>query len=229
MRSRASMVPFALMLAVLGSLVADGARAESLAGKVTTKTKANAASGTAIVFAEPLQGPAPAQPAKARLEQKDKSFRPGVLAVPVGSTVEFPNTDPIFHNVFSLSTPEPFDLGLYRAGSAKTRTFAQPGYYWVFCNIHPQMAAFLAVVPTPWVTLADAQGSYRLDLPRGRYRVTALSERAAPVTAEVTVGAASATPPDLVLDETAWVGLTHKNKFGQEYPATAYEQGRRKP
>lgn len=212
-------------LAILAVLAAGPVVADPVTGKVTIRTKANAGSGTAIVFAEPVQGSAPSQPAKARLEQKDKAFRPGVLAVPVGSTIEFPNTDPIFHNVFSLSTPEPFDLGLYRAGSAKARTFAQPGYYWVFCNIHPQMAAFLAVVPTPWVTLADAQGSFRLELPRGKYRLTALSERSTPVTVDLTVS--GATPaPEVIIDETAWVGLTHRNKFGQEYPASAYDKRR---
>jgi hypothetical protein len=164
---------------------------------------------------------------KARLEQRDKTFRPPVLAVPAGSSVEFPNLDPIFHNVFSLSAAEPFDLGLYRAGASKTRTFARPGYYWVFCNIHPQMAAFLAVLPSPWWTTAGADGTFRLDVPRGRYRVTAVSERAAPVSLEAAAGGAS--PVVLRLDETAWVGLTHKNKFGQDYPASAYDDARRRP
>jgi plastocyanin len=210
-------------------LLGGVAAAEPVSGRVTARTKGQAAPGTSIVFAEPLQGSAPLQPAKARLEQKDKAFRPGVIAIPVGSTIEFPNSDPIFHNVFSLSTPEPFDLGLYRAGTSKTRTFTQPGYYWVFCNIHPQMAAFVAVVPTPWVAVADAQGQYRLDLPRGRYRLTALSDRAEPVASEIAVPAGGTTAPDLVVDETAWVGLTHKNKFGQEYPASAYPGGKSKP
>ncbi len=204
------------------------ALADVVTGRVDVQVKAGNPRGTAIVFAEPLDTSAPVRPAKATLTQQDKSFHPLVLAVPVGSTVDFPNSDPIFHNVFSVSPPEPFDLGLYRAGSSKSRTFAKPGYYWVFCNIHPQMAAFLAVVPTPWVTQADAQGQFRLDVPQGRYRLTAVSERAAPVSVEVTVGGATSAP-SLQLDERAFVMAAHKNKFGQPYPASAYDPSRRKP
>lgn len=208
--------------------VPAGARADVVTGRVDVQVKAGNPRGTVIVFAEPLDGAVPSRPAKATLVQQDKSFRPAVLAVPVGSTVDFPNADPIFHNVFSLSTPEPFDLGLYRAGSSKSRTFTRPGYYWVFCNIHPQMAAFLAVVPSPWLTQADAQGQFRLDVPAGRYRVTAVSERSAPVSAEVTVGGHT-TSPAIALDERTFVMAAHKNKFGQNYPASAYEASRKKP
>ncbi len=216
-----------LVAAVLVALP-GGARADVVTGRIDVQVKAGNQRGTVIVFAEPLDGPAPSRPAKATLTQQDKSFRPPVLAVPVGSTVDFPNSDPIFHNVFSLSTPEPFDLGLYRAGSSKSRTFTRPGYYWVFCNIHPQMAAFLAVVPSPWMTQADAQGQFRLELPAGRYRLTAVSERGAPVSAEMTVGGPT-TAPSLELDERAFVMSAHKNKFGQSYPASAYDPSRKKP
>jgi len=216
----------AVVLASYAMLTATGsARAETITGKVDAQTKSGASRGATIVYAEPLDAPAPRKPTTIRLEQKDKTFRPSVIVLPVGSTVEFPNLDAIFHNVFSLSRPEPFDLGLYRSGASKSRTFMQPGTYWVFCNIHPQMAAFLAVVPTPWATLADATGSFRLELPRGRYRLTALSDRAQPVTAEMTVGAGTTDAPALKIDETAWIGLSHKNKFNQDYPASAYEAG----
>jgi len=143
--------------------------------------------------------------------------------VPAGSTVAFPNDDPIFHNAFSLSQPEPFDMGLYRAGASKQRAFGKPGVYHVFCNIHPQMAAFLVVAPTPFVTVAGQDGGWRLDLPPGRYRITALSERASAVTAELTVSGAQ-TAPALVLDESAFVATSHTNKFGKPYPKDAYQQ-----
>jgi plastocyanin len=197
-----------IVAAILAS-TGVGARAETISGHVDTRTRSGAGRGTVIVFAEPLDGPAAVRPITARLEQRNKAFRPLVLAVPVGSTVEFPNADPIFHNVFSLSMPEPFDLGLYRAGSSKTRTFARPGYYRVFCNIHPQMAAFIAVVPTSLVTLADDKGNYRLDLPRGRHRLTAVSDRVeAPASADFVAGGPAA--PVLELDETGWVGITQE-------------------
>ena len=142
-----------------------------------------------------------------------------MLAVPLGSTVDFPNNDGIFHNVFSLSGPQPFDLGLYRAGESRPRTFTAPGTYRVFCNIHPQMTAIIVVAPTGFTTLAAPDGRFTLDLPPGRYRVTALSERASPVSVEITSTAGASTAPELTLDESAWASAQHKNKFGKDYPA----------
>jgi plastocyanin len=200
-----------------------GASAQ-VTGRVETRTAPGTAPATAVVFAEPTDRPAPARPVTARLNQKDKTFTPHVVIVPVGSTVDFPNDDAIFHNVFSLSSPAPFDLGLYRAGATKRRTFMQPGTYRVFCNIHPQMTAFIVVVATPHVTTAAADGSFRLDLPPGVYRVTARSERAISTPVDVTVRAGTESIPTLVLDESRHVVIQHKNKFGQEYPASAYEK-----
>jgi hypothetical protein len=145
------------------------------------------------------------------------------MAIPVGSTVDFPNEDPIFHNIFSLSRPEPFDLGLYRAGASKSRIFSQPAGYRIFCNIHPQMTAVILVVPTSWIAEADASGGYTLDLPPGHYRLTAWSERSKAATAEVTVISSGATA-DLTLDESEFVEAPHKNKYGQDYSKSAYEQ-----
>ena len=138
--------------------------------------------------------------------------------------MDFPNKDTVFHNIFSLSTPEPFDLGLYGTGDSKSRVFTRPGTYRVFCNIHPEMTALIAVVPTPWVTLADSDGGYRLDLPPGRYRLVAFSERATPYTRiEVTVGEGPADAPVLTLDESQFVSVPHKTKLGRDYPAGAYQ------
>ena len=104
--------------------------------------------------------------------------------------------------------------------------FAKPGVYHVFCNIHPQMAAFLVVAPTPYVTVAGQDGAWRLEVPAGRYRVTALSERAAPVTVEVSVSGGAAAVSGLVLDESAFVSTEHLNKFGKPYPKDAYKRPR---
>jgi hypothetical protein len=156
------------------------------------------------------------------MSQKGKTFQPRALAVPTGSTVAFPNDDLIFHNVFALTGPQPFDLGLYRAGESRSRTFTQAASYRVFCNIHPQMSAFLVVVPTPYVATVDAHGRYTLDLPPGRYRITALSERAAAVSVEVTSTPGAAVAGPIVLDESAHVALPHLNKHGQPYPDASY-------
>lgn len=209
-----------LVAALLPALAAAG----PVSGVVRTISKPGVPAATAIVYAEPLDVPAPARPASVTLSQRNKIFQPRVLAVPAGSTVAFPNRDTIYHNVFSLSGPQPFDLGLYRAGESRSRTFTQPGVYRVFCNIHPQMTAIIVVVPTPYVTLAGADGRYTIDLPAGRYRITALSERGGPTSGEHVATAGSSVPPELTLDESAWVDLPHKNKFGLDYPADSYKR-----
>lgn len=195
--------------------------ADQLTGKVEWKTRANAAPAQAVVYAEALSRTAPAAAGKASILHKNKTFLPHVVAVPAGSTVTFPNDDAIFHNAFSRSSAEPFDMGLYRAGDSRQRVFAQAGAYHVFCNIHPQMSAFLVVAPTPYVAVAAPDGAWRLELPPGKYRVTVLSERAAAVSTELTVSGPT-TASALVLDESAFVAAQHLNKFGKPYPKDAY-------
>jgi plastocyanin len=198
--------------------------AGAVSGVVRSVTKAGGGSALAVVYAEPIDSAAPRAARRVTLAQKNKTFQPRVLAVPIGSTVEFPNNDGLYHNVFSLSAPQPFDLGLYRAGESRSRTFTAPGVYRVFCNIHPQMSAIVVVAPTAYATVAASDGSYTLDLPPGRYRVTALSERAAPVTVEVTSTPGVSNAPELTLDESQWAATQHKNKFGKDYPAAAYKK-----
>ena len=202
------------------------AEAASVTGRVRFIGRAPGVATQTIVYAESLDGgPAAqrAQPGQFRMEQKNKAFVPHVLAIPVGSKVSFPNEDLIFHNAFSLSRPNPFDLGLYRAGTSKDRVFTAPAIYRIFCNIHPQMSSVILVLPTSHITEADAAGNYRLDLPPGRYRVTAWSERADVSSTDVSVGAAATNVPDLSFDESKFVETAHKNKFGQDYPKAAYE------
>src|SRR6185436_8487840 len=195
-------------------LLAAKAGAGPVSGVVRIVAREGVAPATAVVYAEPIDA-APSRAARrVTLAQKNKTFQPRVLAVPAGSSVDFPNNDGIFHNVFSLSEPQPFDLGLYRSGDTKQRTFTAPGIYRVFCNIHPQMTAIIVVTPSAYTTIAGADGRFSLDLPPGRYKITALSERATAVSADA----------DLTLDETSWTFAQHKNKFGQDYPAAAYQK-----
>jgi plastocyanin len=207
---------------LISQVLVTTAGAGPVTGVVRTVARAGVAAATAVVYAEPIDAAPPRAPRRVTLTQKNKTFQPRVLAVPAGSSVDFPNNDGIFHNVFSLSGPQPFDLGLYRAGESRTRTFATPGTYRVFCNIHPQMSAVIVVAPTAFTTLASADGRFTLDLPPGRYRLTALSERASPVSVEIASTQGASAAPELRLDESAWVFATHKNKFGQDYPAAAY-------
>jgi plastocyanin len=207
-----------LVVAAAVAVLPAALSAEQVSGAIQTRVRQGAAAAVPVVYAERLDAPA-----AFTIAQRSKSFAPRVLAVPVGSTVAFPNEDSIFHNVFSLSSPQPFDLGLYRAGATKARTFTQPAVYYVFCNIHPQMVAFLVVAPSHWVATAAPDGTWRLDLPPGRYRVTALSERAAPAAVEITVAPSAATQaPPIALDESVAVVAPHLNKFGKPYPKSAY-------
>lgn len=212
-----------LLLAALGPGSALVHSAE-VSGQVQVRGRPSEVPVVTYVYAEPLgRGPS-SVPVRAQLLQLKKSFLPRALVVPVGSTVDFPNEDAIFHNVFSLSSPSPFDLGLYRAGATRSRTFDKPALYRVFCNIHPHMTAVLLVVPTSFITEVDTSGGYRMNLPPGRYRLTAWSERSQPATTEVAVGAASVIAPKLTLDESKFVELRHKNKHGQDYPKEAYRR-----
>ena len=194
----------------------------TLTGRVDTRTRPGTPAATAVVYAEPMSGSVSARPLTVTIRQQNKAFMPRVVGAPAGSSIVFPNGDSIFHNVFSLSSPQPFDLGLYRAGASKTLTFREPAAYYIFCNIHPQMAAFLVVAPTPWITTTAPDGSFRLDLPPGRYRLSALSERAALSSIDVQAGVAAA-PIGLTLDESTASTTPHLNKYGKAYPPAAYK------
>ncbi len=106
------------------------------------------------------------------LAQRGQAFIPRVVVVPVGGAVSFPNFDPVYHNVFSVSPVRRFDLGKYPRGQTRRVTFAKPGIVNVFCDIHSDMAAFVVVTPTPAWTRATPDGRFELaNLPPGRYRV----------------------------------------------------------
>jgi len=131
----------------------------------------------AVVY---LDGPAPAggtPPAPARppkLAQRGQSFVPRVLPVAIGTRVDFPNYDPIYHNVFSVSPVKRFDLGKYARGKSKSVVFDKPGRVNVYCEIHSGMEAFIVVLPDAWFTQPDANGAFALpDLPAGTYSLKA--------------------------------------------------------
>jgi plastocyanin len=197
-------------------------KAGAVTGIVRTVARSGVAPAAAVVYAEPIDTPATRAPRRFTLSQKNKTFQPHLLAVPLGSTVDFPNNDPIYHNVFSLSGPQPFDLGLYRAGETRPRTFTSPGTYRVFCNIHPQMTAIVVVAPSAFTAVAAPDGRFTLDLPPGRFRLTAMSERTAPVSIEIASTQGASALPELTLDESTWAFAQHKNKFGKDYPTAAY-------
>jgi plastocyanin len=115
-----------------------------------------------------------AHPAVLTMQQIDRRFSPDLLVVPVGSTVSFPNMDPIFHNIFSLSKPKAFDLGTYDKGETRNVVFGKPGVVGVYCHLHPNMEATILVAPNRWYAKSDGLGHYRIpDVAPGRYTVVA--------------------------------------------------------
>src|SRR6184192_2279503 len=118
-----------------------------------------------------------------RLVQKDKSFRPHLLVVQVGSAVEFPNKDPFFHNVFSLFEGRRFDLGLYEAGTSRSVVFNRTGVSYIFCNIHPEMSAVVVTLKTPYYAISDQDGLVTIaKVPAGTYDIDVWHERVLPET-----------------------------------------------
>jgi plastocyanin len=122
------------------------------------------------------------------IAQRNETFVPHVLAVLAGSTVQFPNADPVFHNVFSLSSARSFDLGRYPRGASKSVRFDKRGIVQVFCHIHSDMSAIVLVLGNPFFAVPDAAGRYRLDgVPPGDYRLVVWHERIKPVVRRVRV------------------------------------------
>src|SRR3954469_13605774 len=125
-----------------------------------------------------------------KLDQRNEAFVPHVLAIVAGTVVDFPNNDETYHNVFSLSSTKPFDLGRYAAGHSKSVKFDRPGIVRVFCDIHSHMSAFILVFSHPFFTITDTEGRYRIEnIPAGSYNAIAWNE-----------GLASEPKPVAVLD-----------------------------
>ncbi len=159
-----------------------------------------------------------------QLVQHNKTFEPHVLVVEVGTLVEFPNKDPFFHNVFSLFDGKRFDLGLYEGGSSSTARFERPGVSFLFCNIHPEMSAIVIAVQTPYFGVSDRSGRLTIpNVPDGRYALHVWYERSTPEelktldrVIEIPESVHKLDP--IKVTDTGDFNLTHKNKYGQDYP-----------
>src|SRR5256714_13501233 len=184
--------------------------------------------GNVVLWLTPIDSPSmpmlpPAQTSpRTWLVQKNKSFEPHVLVVPVGSLVEFPNRDPFFHNVFSLFEGKRFDLGLYEAGSTRDVHFDKPGVSYIFCNIHPEMSAVVVVLDTPFYGISDQRGQILIpNVPLGRYTRRIWYEGSPPetlreLTREVTISDNTSTLGVLRLPDPG-MPQPHKNLYGQDY------------
>ncbi|MBZ5594465.1 MAG: hypothetical protein LAP39_19665 [Acidobacteriia bacterium] len=185
-----------------------------------------------VVWLEPLKGPAdpPLLSRPAQMIQKNKTFTPHVVAIPVGGSVSFPNLDPIFHNAFSNFNGQIFDVGLYKPGQSRTVAFKRPGIVRVFCNIHPQMSAVIAVLDTPYFAVSDKAGSFTIEnVPPGEYQFHVFHERASAevldsLAHKITVETAALQLPTIEISESGYLQLEHKNKYGKDYPPVIEEQ-----
>ena len=165
----------------------------------------------------------PANPIHAVLRQKNKSFEPHLLVVTRGSSVDFPNQDPWFHNVFSLFNGKKFDLGLYEAGTSRTVHFDRDGVSYIFCNIHPEMSAVIVVLSTPYYAAVSKSGDFSIaDTPPGRYMLHVWSENSLPeslaaLSRELDVNGTTTSVGTLRVREANTAKAQHKNKYGQDY------------
>src|SRR5258708_24823915 len=124
----------------------------------------------AVVWLESPTAPPGREAKRSVLDQRNLSFSPRVLAVRVGAWVDFPNNDRVFHNVFSLRDGKKFDLGLYPVGMQKPVQFDKPGLSRIFCNIHPNMAAYVLAVDSPYFGVTDEHGAFTIPLvPAGTF------------------------------------------------------------
>ena len=134
------------------------------------------------------------KPVRVELRQEGQQFVPRLLVVPVGSTVSFPNADPVFHNVFSLSGAKKFDLGYYPAGQTRAVTFNEPGIVQVYCHLHPNMYAAIVVTPNRWYAQPGEDGKFALhDVPPGTYTLVTWHMNAGYFRKAVRVSSESAT------------------------------------
>ena len=146
----------------------------------------------AVVWLDAPGAPRLTNPPEVVLDQRNMSFSPHVVVVQVGTRVKFPNSDRVFHDVFSRKDGKQFDLGLYPVGAVKYVPFDEPGLSRIFCNIHPQMAAYVMVVDTPYFAVSDRAGRFTIrGVPQGEYRYHAWRPGGSVLNASVVVGPGS--------------------------------------
>jgi len=205
------------------ALAATEVLAGGVSGRVNfvTKRGQNPIVNETLVWLEPSPGTRAAKrpPAAFTMTTRGKALLPHVMAIPLGSTVTFPNEDPISHNLFSLSSASSFDLGLYRTGAGKAHTFTAPGVVNVYCNVHPNMSAVIQVMATPFYGFADGAGNFSLtDVSPGKYEIVAWNEQGGVAHGgTVEVPASGMANLALTIDSRNYRVAGHSNKEGKPY------------
>lgn len=174
----------------------------------------------AVVYFRPAK-PQPVTPPATEfiMATERKQFAPRILPIVVGSSVRFPNRDPILHNAFSTSAGNAFDVGLYEEGAGTAVTFKQAGYVRVYCNVHHSMIGHILVLDTPWFTRPDSSGNFRLaNLPPVAGELVVWHDRAKPWHVQAIPGQTAASQVTLDLNQRRIP--QHMNKFGKPYGRT---------
>ena len=215
----------ALMTAEIFTAYVAAAQDATVHGRINVLHQSRHESGSADVViwltsTRPIPAVTPATPA--RLVQKNKRFLPHVVAVMVGTEIEFPNQDPFFHDVFSIYRGKPFDLGLYESGTSRKVRFSQLGVSYIFCNIHPQMSATVVALPTPYFAITGPDGNFQINhVAPGHYKLevwyelaseselASLSRDVDVTSGDIALGAITLHSSDAPKD--------HLNKYGQQY------------
>lgn len=179
-----------------------------------------------IVFLEPRTEIAvpKRKPRRHLIDMKDKEYRPGAMYIRVGDSIGFKNSDRFRHNVFSLSSPNQFDLGTYRAGKTVEQVFRRPGLVKVYCNIHRSMVSFIWVGKSDWGTVAEKDGSFTIKgIPPGEYELTAWNVRGR-FQETVVLRSAANKELSITIDSRKYIPKLHNNKFGADYPVDPNDQ-----
>jgi plastocyanin len=180
-------------------------------GTIVGKVKGGG--GEAVVY---IDTAGPPVRATAIMKQEGKQFSPRVLVVQKGTKLDFPNMDAVFHNVFSVTPDNSFDLGSYRQGESKSVTLAKPGVVTVYCNMHPQMVGHILIVPSALYAKTGADGFYKIsNVPAGKHLVVAWAPNAKPVVSEIEVADSEAATVEL--EVTRRGTAQHTNKDGLPY------------
>jgi plastocyanin len=199
--------------------------------KLTTGRGANhsaqRSSGEVVIWLTPIRETenisAPRTPQRYTLEQKDKQFTPHILVVPTGSSVDFPNLDPFYHNVFSLFNGKRFDLGLYEAHTNRAVRFDRDGVSYIFCNIHPEMGAVVISLSTPYFGVSTVDGNLAIhNVPPGSYRLYIWAEnvpadRLNALSRVVEISPSNTQLGNFELQASGDIMTHHQNKFGETY------------
>jgi plastocyanin len=216
-----------LTISILVSASGRSLQAAPVSGKVEVVEKGGAKRAVVrevLVYLEGVRADMPASVKERRVSvaSRNKTFEPHVDVVPLGGSVSFPNHDDIMHNVFSLSKGNKFDLGLYKSGAKKDFAFATPGLVRVYCNIHPQMSAFLQVVENPYFAWTTPDGGFIIDgVPPGNYQLKAWNEEGE-VAQPISVTESGASGLVVRIDVSGFAKRPHMNKFGKPYKREKY-------